>query len=180
MQPILIAPPVGDILTDAQLPLHPQIDADFNASSENVTQLRAFERAAVSYLDGYQGILGRCLLTQTWAVLVCASASQVRLPFGSLRDVAFRVDNGSGDWIDEPTGEVLVSGNIVTINQFPNGLDECWLHFTSGVDTASELSPTIIQIVKMLVALWDEDRLGLDGLPPMLKHLILSQRSVGT
>lgn len=178
MTPFLVTPPSGDILTDADLRRHVQVDDDYNGSSDDMAQLRDFERAAVSYLDGYTGRLGRCLLTQTWAIELGSTDRCLRLPFPETRDHVFKVKDAGGSWNAMPDGAVAVDGLDVVVCSFPDGVSKAWLHFTAGSDSPDEVDARAKQILRLLVAVWDEDRIGLEGLPPMIEDLIGSYRVI--
>ena len=57
-----IAAPVSEVLLVAQVKQHARIDT--NSDDAYIAELI---EAAVSYTDGYEGILGKALITQTWA-----------------------------------------------------------------------------------------------------------------
>ena len=57
--------------------------------------IERYVRAATAHLDGWSGILGRCLMTQRWRATFDAWAPCLRLPFTNLDNVA--VVHGEGD-----------------------------------------------------------------------------------
>jgi uncharacterized phiE125 gp8 family phage protein len=51
-------------------------------------KIEGYIDAAVAYLDGYSGILGRALITQTWKVNLCGwPCDGIRLPLGPVQSV---------------------------------------------------------------------------------------------
>jgi uncharacterized phiE125 gp8 family phage protein len=51
-------------------------------------KIEGYLDAAVAYLDGYSGILGRALITQTWKVNLCGWPCEgIRLPLGPVQSV---------------------------------------------------------------------------------------------
>lgn len=47
--------------------------------------------AAVSWMDGWDGVLGRCIMPQTWRMEKCDLSSGI-----AIRDVSERIDNEDG------------------------------------------------------------------------------------
>jgi uncharacterized phiE125 gp8 family phage protein len=72
--PTLITPP-APLLSVPEVKAHLRID-----SSHEDAMLEGLIAAAQAWLDGWQGVLGRCILTQTWASR-CADLVDQRLPF---------------------------------------------------------------------------------------------------
>lgn len=72
--PVLVTPPAA-LLSLGEVKLHLRITDDFEDSL-----VETFMAAAEAHLDGWNGILHRCILTQTWAVKVEALES-TKLPF---------------------------------------------------------------------------------------------------
>lgn len=64
LRPVLVTPPAETPVSLAQVKAHLRIEPD--DTSEDAL-LGALIAAAVSYLDGWTGILGKCLVTQSWA-----------------------------------------------------------------------------------------------------------------
>lgn len=58
----LVVPPVGPVVDLPLIKQHLRIDG-----AEQDLLLQSYERAAVAYLDGRTGVLGRAILAQTWA-----------------------------------------------------------------------------------------------------------------
>lgn len=74
MTPTLITPPVAMPVTLAEAKAHCRVDG-----SEDDAVLSALIAGATGHLDGWSGILGRCIMPQTWRV--AAAAGDVVLPF---------------------------------------------------------------------------------------------------
>ncbi|QEU08765.1 head-tail connector protein [Paracoccus yeei] len=55
-----------------------QCRVDHDGEDDLIT---AYVEAAVSHLDGYRGILGRCLITQDWRMDLACLPAVLRLPF---------------------------------------------------------------------------------------------------
>lgn len=72
--PVLITPPAA-LLTLTEVKAQLRIDG----SHEDIL-LTGYIAAAAAWLDGWHGVLGRCILAQTWAIRAGALAS-MQLPF---------------------------------------------------------------------------------------------------
>lgn len=59
--PILVTAPVSPVVSLADMKEHLRIN-----HNDHDAHLVAIERAAVAHLDGWRGVLGRCLMPQTW------------------------------------------------------------------------------------------------------------------
>lgn len=62
LDPVLVTAPAADVVTLAELKAHVRVDHD-----EDDAHLGACLAAAVARVDGWAGVLRRCLITQTWA-----------------------------------------------------------------------------------------------------------------
>lgn len=90
----LITPPTEKPVTAAQCKTHLNIPhSDWDASIE------IYIGAAVNYLDGYGGNLGRCMITQTWELVLDEFPSEaLRLPIGPIQTVtSVKYDDTNGD-----------------------------------------------------------------------------------
>jgi len=90
MTPYQIAPPTALPVSLETLKRHLRIDATYSDFDE---QLRELLASAVAYLDGPRGVLGRCLMAQTWAVDVTAEGTYT-LPMPDVTGAT--VDYGDG------------------------------------------------------------------------------------
>ena len=140
MTPVLITPPAGDLVSLPELKAHLRVD---HAEEDGLIQTLGL--AAMGYLDGWAGVLGRAIQPQTWRV-TAERAGEVILP---LPDVSAAVaDYGAG-----PEALVVVSGNlgaVVTVT------GPCSIDFICGM--AAQQQAIAAVIVKMLVGHWYENR----------------------
>lgn len=81
MKPTLITPSTAAVVALADLKDHLRVD-----SGEEDALILNLEKAAVAHLDGYHGILGRCILHQIWGVQV-SRAGTYRLPLPDVHSV---------------------------------------------------------------------------------------------
>lgn len=59
--PVLVTPPASTPVSLAEAKLHLRVDG-----TDEDALITGLIDAAVSHLDGYAGVLGRCMVTQTW------------------------------------------------------------------------------------------------------------------
>ena len=85
MIPTLITPPVAMPVTLAEAKAHCRVDV-----AEDDALISGLIAGAVGHLDGWTGVLGRCIMPQTWAVL--AYAGDVVLPFPDVTEATFDGD----------------------------------------------------------------------------------------
>lgn len=82
MTPKLVTPPAVAPVTLEDAKLHCRID-----HNEDDGLIGAFVAAAVGHLDGWTGVLGRCIMPQTWSVTV--AAGEVVLPMPDVTEASF-------------------------------------------------------------------------------------------
>lgn len=79
LKPVRTVAPATAILTTAEAKAHCKVD-----HSDEDTLIDALISTATTYLDGYSGVLGRALITQTWKIETGAFCDKLRLPVGDL------------------------------------------------------------------------------------------------
>lgn len=99
--PVLVTPPAATPVSLAEAKAHLRIDG--NDEDVLVTALIA---AAVAHLDGWSGILGRALVTQTWQQdLDQFPRDRIALPLApvqSITSVGYRDTDGEEQTLDSP------------------------------------------------------------------------------
>jgi uncharacterized phiE125 gp8 family phage protein len=112
----LITPPAGELvsLDDAKRDL--SLDGeDFDGT------LSALLEAAVSFLDGYSGHLGCCLMTQTWAQQVSCFSRKIRLPLNRISSVEVEYQTAAGDALLIPATEYALDEDVRgAVIEFPS------------------------------------------------------------
>ncbi len=152
-------------VTLAEAKAHCRID-----DSDNDGMLEAFIDAATSYLDGYTGILGRCLIEQTWELYYDTfPCGDLRIPLGNLISVT------SVEYVD-PTTLLYVTWDAANYETDTYSLDgwvipvDAWptpaetsnavrVTFKAGYgDAADDVPAAIRQAMLMLIGHWQENR----------------------
>ena len=145
MTPVLVTPPDGDVVDLVTLKAWCRVDHD-----DEDAVIAGLGLAAVAYLDGWRGVLGRAILEQVWSIDYDAPGDYI-LPMADV--VSATVDYGDG-----AEGLALVAhprGFEVTLTA-PGTLA-----MTCAMDEAS-LSVAKV-VVSMLVAHWYEHRGAVAG-----------------
>jgi uncharacterized phiE125 gp8 family phage protein len=83
LKPVRTVAPTEALISLAEAKAHLRAD-----HTDEDTLITALIAAATSHLDGYSGILGRALITQTWKVETDAFTDPLRLPVGNLLAVS--------------------------------------------------------------------------------------------
>ena len=77
LKPVRVTAPTEFPVSVNEVKQHIRVDVE-----DDDALIATYIDAATSYLDGYAGILRRCLISQTWEVsLACFADRKVRLPF---------------------------------------------------------------------------------------------------
>jgi len=166
------------VTAPAELPVSlGEVKRDARAvSDDDDAELAAFLGAAVVELDGYHGILGRCIMAQTWRQGFSRWARELLLPFPDVSSatVAYYDEAGAKQTVDGSsfTIERLDVGDVVrfadgfafptleTARRFPVEIE-----VTAGADKPSEVSEVIRLAVRGLAVHWFDGR---DGYPPQV------------
>lgn len=130
---------------------------------ERQALIEGFEQAAVDYLDGYSGRLGRCILRQKWALPLTDAAQVVQLPFPDCRDFQIEDRSIEGEWsvVEGTVLDCLTLGGIpdqVVLTDLPDDHSGLFLTCIAGWETVAEVPDNLKQAVKFLVAHWFEHR----------------------
>lgn len=134
--PVRVVAPQEAVVDLSDLKIHLRVDGD----AEDLL-IAAYERAAVSHLDGYRGILGRCILSQQWEVTY-SQAGLYRLP---LPDVT----------------HVTASAGTATLTHDCLGSMVCLTEGATITLTAAlpeDALDTVRQAIRLLVAHWYANR----------------------
>lgn len=134
-------PPSSPVVMLDDLKAHLRVDGNMDD-----VLITAFEAAAVAHLDGYRGILGRCILEQQWAETY-AQAGTYRLPFPDISAIsAVDADDAqvSASLTHDDLGSVLELAAPATV--------------TMTAAIPEDALPAVVMAIKLLVGHWYENR----------------------
>lgn len=164
----LIAAPTAELLPLADAKAH--LRADFD---DDDALIQGYIDAAISMLDGRDGVLQRALAPQTWALELAGfpACGTIELPLPPLQEVqAVEYLAGDGDWetLDEEAYEVVTGeqGLLSVRGAWPatgRALVTVRVTFRAGYALATgdegEAPPAqLLQLLKLLVGNWYENR----------------------
>ena len=181
LRPVRIGEPIAPILTlaDAKAACNVELDHQDELIGNLV-------RAAASHLDGYSGILGRCMVTQTWRYGFANLGGRIALGMPDAQSIAtatYRDPNGAAQPIasdlfridEEAAGAVLTYvGASLGVERvaYPFSID---LRF--GYGAATQVPEALRTACRLMVAHWfDQLMLGnaeaLQAPPAMAEGMI--------
>jgi uncharacterized phiE125 gp8 family phage protein len=172
--PILVTPP-SDLLSVEEAKLH--LRGDHDEEDDLIAVLIA---AAVAWMDGWQGILGRCILTQTWSFTAPALAS-MKLPFPDVQSAIVSYLDAAGeeqvvDPADYRVRTIKGVGHLTFAEDFAapavlSGRDDA---VTVTIDCGQAEAPAPLKVAAlMLVAHWYRHREGgTDDIPAPVKAVV--------
>lgn len=160
-RPVLVTAPATTpvSLTEAKA----QLDISYTDKDDLITALIA---AAVSYLDGWTGILGRCLITQVWRQDFDCIDRVLRLPLfpviglGSVKyddanEVEQTVSAGSYDLLADDLGFYVQFKNAyVTPVIDTNNPPSVRVAYSAGYADAASVPQAIKQAMLLLIRHW--------------------------
>lgn len=160
-RPVLVTPPATTPVTLQELKQHLRLVAGAETYTTEDGPLQIYLEAAVAHLDGYTGILGRCLVTQTWRQDFDGWGRTLRLPLlaAGISSVKYRDSDGqlatvsSDDYAlksDDLGGYVRFDDGFA----FPGDLAETnavLIEFTAGYGAAADV-PAALKAAVLLLA----------------------------
>jgi uncharacterized phiE125 gp8 family phage protein len=152
-------------ITLAEVKAHLRVD-----HTDDDTLIQALLDAAVSHLDGYTGILGRCMISQVWELYYDAFPSgDMQIPLGNIIsiDTVEYVDPTTEiytTWADTnyEVDEKSVEGWIVPIDTWPTAMETTnavRVTFTAGFGATATSVPAAIRAgMLLMIGNWYENR----------------------
>lgn len=140
-----------------------------DGSDENSLLQRAID-AAVSYLDGYTGVLGRCIVEQTWRIHVTRPGRTVLLPFPDIISVTAEFTDTEGGQVPVDLSDSCPAANFGRVYGRPLAIT-----FKAGFGPIEAVPPAIKQSALMLVDFFYSQRGGQSdgpGIPPEVDAMI--------
>lgn len=139
--PVRVTPPVGQVVTTPDLKAALRVDGN-----ESDALIAAYEAAAVAHLDGYRGVLGRCILPQQWAVTY-GQAGTYRLPLPDVTAVS--AEDADGQPVEAALSHDAL-GSLVTLAA------PATVTLTAALP--AEALAAVRQAIRLLVGHWHENR----------------------
>jgi uncharacterized phiE125 gp8 family phage protein len=170
MKPVLVTPP-------AELPVslsEAKAAAIVDYSDDDIL-LQSYLQAAVDLLDGYSGLSGRCLVTQTWALGFERWENCLDLPFPdvSAATVKYRDENGTEQTVNSAHFELIQTHGGATVrfldafnspNLDTDRLLPVTVEFDAGYGTRNEVPANVKAQVMMVASQLYNNRDGDDPL----------------
>lgn len=167
-RPQRIVPPAELAVSPIEAGVHLNLDVSL---PDDLARVTAYLRAAVSRLDGYDGVLGRCLVTQTWRVQADEWRSEYCLPFPDVQSASvFYIDPDGVQqqvptethWIAEThTGALLQFESPLGIATRSSGGAPVYIDVQAGYGAPLDVPFDIRTAIMMLVGEFYENREGL-------------------
>jgi len=150
MRLVLVTPPAAQPITLTEVKEQARVSHD-----DEDLLLQHYIDAATAWLDGPTGILGRCLVTQTWRAELTAVPGPIWLPFpDSSIDSAVFTDPVAGELVHE-----LVLRDQRPLLRPTRGLGRpAAITFTAGYGAPADVPAAIRQAMLLLVTEWYEHR----------------------
>lgn len=157
----LITAPASPVVTLADLKAHLRVDH----GDEDVL-IASLEAAAVAYLDGYGGILGRAIKQQVWRWEVSAWGVH-DLPLPDVSAVAVTYASSGGGEMPATSSVLLGNGQVEIAG--PEA-DRIFINMTCAM--SARYLPTVEMAVKLIVSHWYDDRAA--GAIPVSADMLVS------
>lgn len=182
MKPYRITPPVAGPVSLPDFKRHARVDFD-----DDDPVLEGLLAAAVDHLDGYHGVMGRCIVNQQWAVGFSAWELCLRLPFPDVSAAAIKYRDIAGDMQTVSSANYeIIQGHGYSIvrfkrgHDFPELSDDFWqpvlVEFTAGFGAPDDVPPAIKAAISQLAAHWYENReaVGKSAMMPLAYGMLIA------
>lgn len=167
LRPIRTSAPVAKPVSLEEARLHCRVDAN-----DDDAVISAFIDAAIVYLDGWSGVLGRCIVNQGWRQSLPAwpACGGILLPFPDVSTAAVKyfdadgveqtVDGALFDRLEEDRGTIIRFRNAFTYPAIANDrADGVRVEFTAGYGaSAADVPASIKTAILLMVAHWYSNR----------------------
>lgn len=164
LRPVQTAAPSATPVSLAEAKAH--LNVDFDDDDALITSLIG---AAVAHLDGYAGILGRCLVSQEWRQDFTDWAWRFRLPFPDLSSITVTyqdednqtqtVSSALYELIEDERGSLIVFRDAFEeFGLYDDAVARISVAFTAGYGDAEDVPGALTAAIKLLVGHWYENR----------------------
>lgn len=110
--------------------------------------IQSYLDAAVSWLDGYSGVLGRCMVTQTWRADITRLGETIALPFPDIQITSADFSDTTGGALAYEMHESLAYPALMPRGGFGRPAS---VIFTAGYGPAHAVPEALKQAVRLLV-----------------------------
>jgi uncharacterized phiE125 gp8 family phage protein len=164
LRPVRVTPPAVSPVTLAEAKAHMRV-----SHTDDDVLIGTLLQAAVDHVDGWSGVLGRCLVTQGWSVSFGAWGGRVlRLPFSdvSAATVTYRDSDDAEQTVDpalyaikedDQSAYLFLSADFDRPALFDRP-DAVTVTFTTGYGDADAVPRAIKHALYILIAHWYEHR----------------------
>lgn len=150
MRLVLVVPPAAQPITLSEAKAQARV-----AHDDEDLLIQHYIDAATAWLDGPAGILGRCLVTQTWRAEIDAITGPIPLPFpDSVVDSVMFSDEEGG----ELPYHVLRQDQRLLLRPTAGLSRPAAITFTAGYGAPANVPAAIRQAMLLLVTQWYEHR----------------------
>lgn len=159
-RPVLVTAPTATpiSLTEAKA----QLDISYTDKDTMITSLIA---AATAYLDGWTGILGRCLVTQTWRQDFDSFSMCLRLPlypvssitsvkYDDTSDVEQTVASSNYDLLDDDLGAFVRFKDDYSFPSIHEDRPAVRVAYAAGYANAAAVPDAIKQAMLLMIRHW--------------------------
>ena len=117
-------------------------------ADDEILLIQSFLDAAVSWLDGYSGVLGRCMVTQTWRADITRLGETIALPFPDIQITSADFSDTEGGALVYEMHESLARPTLMPTGGFGRPVS---VLFTAGYGSPDDVPEALKQAVRMLV-----------------------------
>ena len=150
MRLVLVTPPAAPPITLMEAKAQALVTHD-----DEDLLLQHYIDAATAWLDGPAGILGRCLVTQTWRAELAGVTGPIRLPFpNTVIDSAVFTDAAGSD-LDYRIGR---RDQRLLLQPLAGFGRPAAITFTAGYGESADVPAAIRQAMLLLITQWYEHR----------------------
>lgn len=183
LAPVLITPPATKPVDVVQLKAAARIDAP----DEDI-YLDTLIATAVGYLDGPNGILGRCIVTQVWAQSFSGFPTDdtIRLPLPDVTaaTVTYRDAANAAQTLSSSAWQLAADARGAFLRLVPPAVwpvtfdrpDAVTVQMTAGYGAAPSVPAPLRTAICIMAATMDQNREGQALISPAVEALIASYR----
>lgn len=188
LSPELITPPAELAVSLAELKTHARVD-----HADDDADLTSYLKAAIGYFDGYSGVLGRAIVTQTWEfALPGFPVGRLRLPLAGVQSITSvkyydadsvlqTVTGGTYRLLKDSDGHFI---DLAPDQSWPSPIgrdDAVTVRFVAGYGLAAAVPEGLKVLIKLLAADLYQNReaIGQSGLveTPIFNSLMSPYRA---